>query len=199
VAGDCGFIILPRFRFSGVLLVEFCSIIINLIVGLASNPKTMNIRKPLVEMESPRKSLQLAIQSPGNRQFKIHAHLTSFTTSIILFLSSSSDGEVEGHPPMGSFVCAMPNVTRFLPLKDQSTKSLQRLDRQHVLSTALYSSETTIDYANRVAKILAHRMNLPVYVGCSVNLLGSNIEEEMESLGELTKVIMAKWDQGLQT
>jgi uncharacterized protein YutE (UPF0331/DUF86 family) len=62
------------------------------------------------------------------------------------------------------------------------------------MSTPLYTSDSSIDYANRMAKILARRMDLPVYVGCSLNLSGVTTEEEMESLTALTKVIMAKWN-----
>lgn len=63
------------------------------------------------------------------------------------------------------------------------------------MSTTLYSSEHNIDYAHRVAKILALRMDIPVYVGCSIQFSGLMVEEEIESFTMLMKVIMNEWDQ----
>ena len=75
---------------------------------------------------------------------------------------------------------------------------MQRLDSQNVLSTTFYSTESTIDYAHRIAKILARRMNIPVYVGCSLKFPGLLVDEEMQSLTELIKVIMGEWSQRVQ-
>lgn len=72
---------------------------------------------------------------------------------------------------------------------------LQRIDPQNVLCTTLYSSEQSVDYASRMAKLLARRMGLPVYLGCSVKFPGLLTTEEVESFMELTRAIMTQWNQ----
>lgn len=64
-----------------------------------------------------------------------------------------------------------------------------------MLSTTLYSSEYSLDYATRLAKILALRMNTPVYVGCSMKLRGVTVDEEMGSFAELTRAVMDQWSK----
>lgn len=61
-------------------------------------------------METPSKSLQLALPLPKNPHLTIHAHLTFFKTNTMLFVTTSTIGGSEGLTPMGSFVYAMPNV-----------------------------------------------------------------------------------------
>lgn len=63
------------------------------------------------------------------------------------------------------------------------------------MSTPLYTTPGTIDYARRAAQALARRMNMPVYVGCSVELSGQMAEEEMEGLAKVVDTIMAKWEE----
>jgi hypothetical protein len=46
-----------------------------------------------------------------------------------------------------------------------------------------------------MAKLLSRRMNIPVYVGSSMKFPQLIVEEEMESLTQLTKVIMEQWNQ----
>lgn len=64
-----------------------------------------------------------------------------------------------------------------------------------MISTALASSGSSLDYATRVAKILAKRMKQPIYVGCSVNLAGTTVEEEMEGLVTAVDQIVHCWTQ----
>ncbi len=71
----------------------------------------------------------------------------------------------------------------------------QRVDEKNVLSTALYESGSSIDYATRTAKILARRTKEPVYVGCSMNFAGTTIEEEMEGLTKVVDTIMTGWNK----
>ncbi len=70
-----------------------------------------------------------------------------------------------------------------------------RNDR-NVISTALSTSGSSIDYATRMAKILARKMKQPVYVGCSMNFAGTTAEEEMEGFTKVVDQIMQKWNQG---
>ena len=68
--------------------------------------------------------------------------------------------------PLGSFVYAMPD----------------RLNSISALSTPLIEDQGSIEFGTRVAKILARKLERPVYVGCSVVLEGWNVEEEMEGV-----------------
>lgn len=70
---------------------------------------------------------------------------------------------------------------------------MQRYNAQDALSTVLYSSENNVDYARRLAQILAHRMSMPVYTSCSMAFDGVTPEEEFESLNEMTKIVMERW------
>lgn len=67
------------------------------------------------------------------------------------------------------------------------------------MSTMLYTSPGTIDYARRAAQALARRMNIPVYVGCSVELSGQAAEEEMEGLAKIVDRILGKWEERRST
>lgn len=58
----------------------------------------------------------------------------------------------------------------------------QRFQPSEPLSTALYTLPSSIDFATRVAKILAKRTKLPTYVGCSVAFGGATVEEELEGV-----------------
>ena len=90
----------------------------------------------------------------------------------------------------------MPNVSQAACAAGAvADQSFQRLDPRNMLSTTLYSSEYSIDYATRVAKILACRMNVPIYVGCSIKAPNLVADEEMESLAALTSLVMDQWNQ----
>lgn len=125
------------------------------------------------------KSLQLALPLASNHQITVHVHLTFSKTNTLILLTTTTTGDSGALTAMGSFVYAMPN----------------RLNPQNIPSTTFYSSEDTIDHASRIAKILAQRMNVPVYVGCSMKLSGLMVEEQLGSLRELAEVIMEKWNQ----
>ena len=72
---------------------------------------------------------------------------------------------------------------------------MQRTSPRSALSTTLCPSHSTDDYATRIAKILAIRMNRPVYVGCSIKAeqLGLTMEEEMEGMRAIVDTIMGRW------
>jgi hypothetical protein len=79
------------------------------------------------------------------------------------------------------------------------TADAQQLQNDRdVISTPLSTSGSSIDYATRMAKILARRMRQPVYVGCSMNFAGTTAEEEMEGITKLVDQIMEKWSQQKQ-
>jgi len=98
----------------------------------------------------------------------------------MVHLTTTELGDSEGSlPPMGSFVYAMPDL---------------RNDR-NVISTPLSTSGSSIDYATRLAKILARKLRQPVYVGCSMNFAGTTADEEMEGFTTVVDQIMQKWGQ----
>jgi Proteasome assembly chaperone 4 len=74
---------------------------------------------------------------------------------------------------------------------------LKRTNQSNVISTAIYSSDSSIDYASRVARILARKTALPVYVGCSMNFSGLTVEEEMEGLTKVIETVMTRWKEKL--
>jgi len=93
--------------------------------------------------------------------------------------TTNLDQSDRGLPPLGSFVYAMPDV----------------MNDRNVISTPLTTSGSSIDYATRMAKILARRMKKPVYVGCSMNFAGMTAEEEMEGLTVAVEKIMQNWNE----
>ena len=145
-------------------------------------------------MEPALKPLELSFLLPKTHTI-LQAHLTFLETSIVLFLTTSTIGESSSSlAPMGSFVYAMPNVSPCLTGIDLSVLICeQRLDEKNVLSTTLYESGSSIDYATRAAKILARRTKTPAYVGCSMNFAGTTVEEEMEGLTKVIDNVMAAW------
>lgn len=71
----------------------------------------------------------------------------------------------------------------------------QRTSPRAALSTTLCPSHSSDDYATRIAKILAVRMDRPVYVGCSIKPeeLGLTMEEEMEGLRAMVDTVLGRW------
>lgn len=74
---------------------------------------------------------------------------------------------------------------------------LQRTSSKATIATTLYTSAPSIEYTTRIAKILARRFSIPVYVGCSIDphALGLEVAEEMEGLTKTINVIMEKWEE----
>ena len=73
----------------------------------------------------------------------------------------------------------------------------QRTSPRSTISTTLFTSPSSVEYATRTAKILARRIGLPVYVGCSIDSLGLGlmVEEEMEGLRKIVETVMERWEQ----
>ncbi|KAJ5586471.1 hypothetical protein N7450_006258 [Penicillium hetheringtonii] len=110
-----------------------------------------------------------------------HVHLTFLGHCATIFLATSTPGDSAGSiKPLGSFVYAMPDRT--------SPKS--------TISTTIYTSPSSIEYTTRVAKILARRIGMPVYVGCSIdpNALELEVEEEMEGLSHIVNLVVEKYE-----
>ena len=146
--------------------------------------------------------LELSFHLPKAPHTLLQCHLTFRPTSIMLFLTTSVVGEPSSTAPMGSFVYAMPDVSIAHSLTSHSIErghvwlmQEQRTNSSNVISTALYSSGSSIDYTTRLAKILVRKTATPVYVSCSMNFAGLTVEEEMEGLTQVVDVIMTKWTQ----
>ena len=92
------------------------------------------------------------------------------------------------NPPCDNAVRAAGNP----PLKISPS---QLSNERNVISTPLATSGSSIDYATRMAKILARRMRQPVYVGCSMNFAGTTADEEMEGFTTAVDQIIQKWAQ----
>ncbi|KAF9870787.1 hypothetical protein CkaCkLH20_11686 [Colletotrichum karsti] len=123
---------------------------------------------------------QLSIPLPHSLDTRIHIHLTVKAKAATLFLTSTTQDEPSSTASLGSFVYALPN----------------RLDPAQPLSTDIYSVESTLEFTTRMAKLLAKRADMPVYVGCSMNLGGNamalSVEEEMVAFRAVVDVVMAR-------
>jgi hypothetical protein len=158
--------------------------------------------RPLTNGTGPKSSMTEPIQfsmplpnAPGSR---IHTHLTILATSILLFCTSTTaEYSSVAVPSLGSFVYAMPDVcviqTSYSNLHTLTLQS-QRYNPSAPLSTPLYTLPSSLDFADRLAKTLARRTNMPVQVGSSVNFSsagnGGSVEEEMEAFRQLVTVVL---------
>ncbi|PYH45678.1 proteasome assembly chaperone 4 family protein [Aspergillus saccharolyticus JOP 1030-1] len=112
-----------------------------------------------------------------------HIHLTLLETCVMVFLATSTPGDSAGTmKPMGSLVYAMPDL---------------KSPTMPPLSTTIYTSPNSLEYTTRVAKILARRLRIPVYVGSSIDptSLGLQVEEEMEGLRRIVDVVVERWEK----
>lgn len=64
------------------------------------------------------------------------------------------------------------------------------------MSTALYTSPASLDFATRMAKLLVRRTGKVCYVSSSINLAGTagggTVEEEMEAFRAVVDVVTAE-------
>jgi Proteasome assembly chaperone 4 len=68
------------------------------------------------------------------------------------------------------------------------------MNKGQTLSTPLCTYESSVDFATRLAKLLARKTKMPVYVGNSISFesagMGGAIEEEMEGFKKVVTVVM---------
>ncbi|KAL2110587.1 hypothetical protein VUR80DRAFT_961 [Thermomyces stellatus] len=125
-------------------------------------------------------TVEFSLPLPRALDTRIHAHLTLRDRSITLFLTTAAADDQSVPPSMGSFVYAIPD--KFNPA--------------HPISTPLYTQESNLEFATRIAKLLAKKTLLPAYVGSSLDLsnmgMGGTAEEEMEAFKTVVEVILAK-------
>ncbi|KAI0443548.1 hypothetical protein F4803DRAFT_514597 [Xylaria telfairii] len=130
--------------------------------------------------------IQVSFPLPRGIDTKIHMRLTIQSKAILLFVTTVAAEDSDKPAPMGSFVYALPD--RYNPAQP--------------LSTTLYSAEATLEFTTRLAKILAKKTNMPVYVANSVSLastgLGGTMEEEMEVFKQVVAVALDKLQPVIQ-
>ncbi|KAF9883177.1 hypothetical protein FE257_003897 [Aspergillus nanangensis] len=138
---------------------------------------------PQVETVAPHiKPQEISFPLPKALHTTAHVHLTLLEKCVTVFLATSTPGDSAGSvKPMGSFIYAMPD----------------RTNPRAAISTTLYTSAGSEEYTARIARILARRMGVPVYVGCSIDptAIGLMAEEEMEGLTKIVNVIMERWEK----
>ena len=69
------------------------------------------------------------------------------------------------------------------------------------MATPLYTVEPTVEFTTRLARLLAKKTQLPVYVGNSVSFvnagLGGTMEEEMEGFRKVVEVVVGRLQEVL--
>lgn len=120
---------------------------------------------------------EVSFPLPGSLETRIHLSVTASEKSVMVFVTTcASDSEATN--PMGSFVYALPTS------KNSSEP----------LSTALFTAEQTVDFATRLAKLVAKRSGRPTYVSSSLSLqstiLGGTVEEEMEAFQRVVRITL---------
>lgn len=105
---------------------------------------------------------------------------------------------------MGSFVYAMPDVSlvstasaiSFVLLEPSADYGRQRYNTSETMSTILYNNPSSLDFATRLAKVLARRTGKAVHVGSSVSFessaQGGTVEEEVEGFKRIVETVMAQ-------
>jgi hypothetical protein len=67
------------------------------------------------------------------------------------------------------------------------------------LATTLYPDEPTLDFASRIARLLARKLQTPIYVTNSISFanagMGGTLEEEMEAFRAIIQVVLQKLQQ----
>ncbi|RAL05220.1 proteasome assembly chaperone 4 family protein [Aspergillus ibericus CBS 121593] len=135
----------------------------------------------MAELASPAAPIEISFPLPKALHTTAHIHLSFLDTCAMVFLATSTPGDSAGSiKPMGSFIYAMPD----------------RTNPPSTISTTIYSTPSSVEYTTRIAKILARRMKVPVYVGCSIDPVGLGllVEEEMEGVRGIVDVVMRKWE-----
>ncbi|UNI22395.1 hypothetical protein JDV02_008287 [Purpureocillium takamizusanense] len=123
---------------------------------------------------------ELSIPLPKSLDTRIYIRLSTQAKAIMLSLTTASQDELAAPKSMGSFVYGIPD----------------RFNAQQPLATTLFSHEPTVEFTTRLARLLARRANLPVYVTNSMSFanagMGGTVEEEMEALKGIVEVVLTR-------
>ncbi|KAK6331914.1 hypothetical protein TWF718_002452 [Orbilia javanica] len=171
---------------------------------------------PSLSSEQVQQTHQLSLPLPRTSDTSLHLHLTVASRHILLFLSTTSanpsldlsllsipgvnssstnstsedvlnpmrGGDVavpRGKVGVGSFVYAMPSLT----------------NNKETICTPLVPDMATLETTERIARILARRLQLPVYLGNSMNFAamgaGGSVEEEMGVVRDVVETVVNIW------
>jgi hypothetical protein len=151
--------------------------------------------------------IELSFPLPKSPDTSIHIHLTLRSTSVLLFLTTATNGDTATPATLGSFVYALPDVSGGCYSYLVSWKKLrlcpQRIHSGQTISTPLYTYESSIEFTTRLAKLLARKLGKPVYVGNSISFasagMGGTVEEEMEGFKKVVQVVMEEAQKTQQT
>ncbi|KFH40855.1 hypothetical protein ACRE_084500 [Hapsidospora chrysogenum ATCC 11550] len=126
------------------------------------------------------KAVQLSLPLPRSLDTRIYIRLSTRAKAIMLSLTTASQDELGSAAPMGSFIYALPN----------------KFDSSQPLATNLFPHEPTLEFTTRMAKLLARKAGLPVYVTNSISFanagMGGTVEEEMEVFKNIVEVVLPK-------
>jgi hypothetical protein len=150
--------------------------------------------------------IEFSIPFPHSLDTRIHLRLATQAKAIVLSLTTASQDEIGAATSLGSFVYALPDVSgksssccvwdewpcgggRMLTLA-------QRTQNQQPLATTLFSYEATVEFTTRLAKLLARKTQLPIYVSNSMSFanagMGGTVEEEMEAFKSIVQATLSK-------
>ncbi|KAJ0117777.1 hypothetical protein J7T55_001977 [Diaporthe amygdali] len=125
-------------------------------------------------------TFQLSFPLPRSLEARVYVRLIIQAKSIMIFLTTAAADELGTPPPMGSFVYALPD----------------KLNPGQPLSTPLYTAGSSEDFTTRLARLIAKKAQLPVYVANSMSFsstgLGGTVEEEMEAFRRVVEVVTVK-------
>jgi|SRR5579871_3125708 len=134
------------------------------------------------------KPVQVSFPLSNSIQTKVHIHITSQSSSLLVFATTADSSSPSFTlASLGSFVYALPNL---------------RNTSEPPMSTALYTQPHTIDFATRLAKLLARKMGKPCYVGWSGGFAemarGGDVEEEMGILRSIGEIVVGLVDGNIK-
>ncbi|OAA64497.1 hypothetical protein SPI_03144 [Niveomyces insectorum RCEF 264] len=124
---------------------------------------------------SDSQTVTFATPLPHTLDTQIHVRLTTRAKSLMLFVTTAGTEDAAGSlSPLGSLVYAVPD--RFNPGAP--------------LCTNLYVEENSLEFATRLARLVAKKTQLPAYVSSSLSLermgLGGTVEEVLEAFRAVT-------------
>lgn len=164
-------------------------------------------------------SCQISLPLPRSIDTRIFLRLTVRAKALTLLLTTANQDEPPTPSALGSFVYALPDVSSmaFLRYKHGLSGGLgggganilflhpapQRFNSSQPISTVIYNHESTIDFTERLAKFLARRSGIPVYVGNSASFAncpeGGTVEEEMDIFRRVASVITENLGQTVES
>ncbi|KAM3439763.1 hypothetical protein MY4824_002526 [Beauveria thailandica] len=122
-------------------------------------------------------TIEVSIPLPRSLDTRIYIRVVNLDKAVMVSLTTTSQQEMGATTPMGSMVYALPD----------------RFNSQQPLATTIFTTEATLEFTTRTARILARKANRPVYVTSSISFvnagMGGTVEEEMEALKNVIEVV----------